>query len=284
MRPGLTTRRGDCTYSYVACADCGTLFLSSVPSAEFLRELYQQHESLSDEQKHSSANAVSAGARNRSPLFRPHLWPPGSGRGRGILDIGCSSGGHLRDFLRRGWHVAGVDIDAAAIARAREAMPSGTFRIGDPAEVAFDPESFDVIRLDNTLEHVPDPQGLLAHARPWLRRRGILIAYVPHGRSASIRAMGEHSVNIWPPFHLQLFSRQGLKRVLLRAGYPVARCWGYTPRGILASSIAQWRRGSYRSGAAPVPTAAGRVVESAVWPFLAVTRTHEELIGVGRVL
>jgi hypothetical protein len=139
-----------------------------------------------------------------------------------------------------------------------------------------------VIRLDNTLEHVPEPRGLLARARLWLRDGGRMIIYVPHGRSASIKLFGELAISIWPPYHLQLFSRSGLRRLLQTVGFKTVSCWGYTPRGILASWWVQWRRCELRVGAAPGAPKSAQWAELAAWPLVAAIRRDEELIGVGR--
>jgi SAM-dependent methyltransferase len=177
--------------------------------------------------------------------------------------------------------VAGADIDRAAIERARQMIPDGEFQAGDMADLSFLPEQFDIIRLDNTLEHVAFPSELLRRARRWLKRTGSLMVYVPHGRSGSIRLFGEYAVNVWPPFHLQLFSRVGLRLVLAESGYDSVRCWGYTPRGIFSSSFVQWWKREGRIGAAAAGTPPARLIEASVWPLLALARHEEELIGVG---
>jgi SAM-dependent methyltransferase len=277
----LYTRRLEETFEYVACEACGTLYLVELPSPAFLKALYQHHEDLSNNDP--QPDVVSTPQYSPvSRMFRPHLWPLGNGCGRDLLDIGCSSGRHVADFRRRGWRVAGIDIDEAAIARARLAMPDGDFRAGDPEDVDFEAHRFDLIRLDNTLEHVPAPETLLARARLWLRDGGRIIIYVPHGRSASIQLFGELAINIWPPYHLQLFSRAGLRRLLENVGFKSVTCWGYTPRGVLGSSFVLWRRCEPRVGAAPGAARTTRWIELMAWPLVTATRRDEELIGVGR--
>jgi SAM-dependent methyltransferase len=258
------------------------LYLSQLPSPEFLAELYQNHEAL-DEGASSRADEQAARGRRTgwSRLVRPHLWPLGDGHGRRILDIGCSSGRHLRDFRDRGWQVSGIDLDASAIAKAQQAMPDGEFEVGDPTEADLGMAKFDIVRLDNTLEHVPDPRRLLTKIRPALKPGGRLLVYVPHGRAASIAIFGKYSINVWPPFHLQLFSRDGLRALLVASGFNPVSCWGYTPRGILASSASHWMHREARGGAARRPSALACVVELALWPLLVATRSQEELIGIG---
>jgi SAM-dependent methyltransferase len=117
-RTVLHTRRFEATFEYAACTACGTLYLVELPSNAFLKAMYQHHERL-DDSNPQSGSALPAGYSSLSRMLRPHLWPLGNGRSRQVLDIGCSSGRHLADFRRRGWRVAGIDIDETAIARAR---------------------------------------------------------------------------------------------------------------------------------------------------------------------
>lgn len=50
-----------------------------------------------------------------------HLLPPG---GR-VLDLACGSGRHLRWLAQRGWHVTGIDRDAAALVASCDLADSG---------------------------------------------------------------------------------------------------------------------------------------------------------------
>jgi len=47
-----------------------------------------------------------------------------NGRAGSLLDIGCGTGAHAREFARLGWQVTGVDISPDMIALARERTPA----------------------------------------------------------------------------------------------------------------------------------------------------------------
>jgi len=60
------------------------------------------------------------------------------GPGTRVFEVDCGSGDFLIPFHENGYIVGGSDGDAAAIARALEAMPEGIFQVGlasslDPA-------------------------------------------------------------------------------------------------------------------------------------------------------
>jgi SAM-dependent methyltransferase len=66
----------------------------------------------------------------------------GHAPGRRLLDLACGTGKSTAPFARRGYDVAGCDISAAMLERARERVPSGRFVRGDlrdlPALGSFD--------------------------------------------------------------------------------------------------------------------------------------------------
>jgi SAM-dependent methyltransferase len=139
------------------------------------------------------------------------------GPGRRVLDVGCSDGARLRPYRAGGWHVAGVDVNARAIEVARRS--EGDFRVGTVRDAAFADEQFDLVRLDNVLEHVEDPRALLASVRRLLVPGGRLAIYVPNGAAWSLRWAKQYSVSSWIPFHVNLFTATTLGTLLEETDY-----------------------------------------------------------------
>ena len=189
----------------------------------------------------------------RKVRFRPHSWPlesvsKGSKR---LLDLGCGSGAKLFEFAQRGYEVWGVDVGKDAIRLCKELLPEGHFIQGELQETDLPDGYFDYIRIDNALEHVPNPKQVIAECRRLLCGGGQLMVYVPHGRSLSMRLMKGNSISAWIPFHLQLFTRKSLRRLLKEAGFnpqisqitrinPI-RIYEYNPTSWLPLSIMQWK-------------------------------------------
>src|SRR5206468_4159142 len=100
------------------------------------------------------------------------------GRKGRVLDIGCGPGLLLRQFQKAGWGVQGTELSASASAHARETLrlPVHT---GDLASAHFADHHFDSVILWHVLEHVPQPEDLLAEVARILRPGGILLAGVP---------------------------------------------------------------------------------------------------------
>jgi SAM-dependent methyltransferase len=232
-REGLNAK-GD----YVRCAGCGTLRLEGAPLEEELSAAYARGEVdpvgeglpgavPSTPSSLSPARSIARSVR-RTLFGRPHSWPEEEGLGRRLLDFGCLDGGKLVEFYQRGWSVAGVDLNRAGIDRARARIPAGYFHAG-PIEELPAGETFDVIRADNVLEHIPSPGPIIALLRSHLREGGRFFAYVPSGEALSISLFGDKSASAWVPYHLSLFSRRGLQTLFANAGFKSVQVTPFTP-------------------------------------------------------
>lgn len=98
-----------------------------------------------------------------------------------ILDIGCGSGGLVREMIAEGGKVYGIDPGTEAIRKATTAVPAGNFMEGAAEKLPFDDRSFDVVTMVNSLHHVPEQSMLTAllEAMRVLRSDGVLMIMEP---------------------------------------------------------------------------------------------------------
>jgi len=173
-----------------------------------------------------------------SPVVR--LWvgkevPPFHGLGR-MLDIGSSSGLFLYLMKGLGWTVQGVEVNPELCVAAESiGIPthSGVFE-----DAPLPPRSFEVVRMCQVLEHIPDPVEAMRRIRDLLTHDGLAIIEVPNVRSAAFRLFGA----LWygAPGHVYgydvktltaLGQRVGLKRVVVRY-----KC----SKGAFTACLEQW--------------------------------------------
>jgi len=242
-----------CPGTYVQCSECSLVYLRKRPLWEEIVKFYSSMDS------NHSANAGRAKAEElrrqaekpvpkwkqllRKIRFRPHSWPLETvpyGNKR-LLDLGCGSGAKLFKFAERGHEVWGVDVGADAILLCKKLLPQGHFYQGELLETELPDGYFDYIRIDNALEHVPNPKEVVRECHRLLCRGGQLMIYVPHGRSLSMRFMKGNSISAWIPFHLQLFTRKSLYRLLEESGFSDIHIYDYSPTSWLPLSIMQWK-------------------------------------------
>ncbi|MFF5900780.1 class I SAM-dependent methyltransferase [Streptomyces argenteolus] len=95
--------------------------------------------------------------------------------GSRVLDLGCGSGVPVvRDLVRAGHRVTGVDISETQIDRAREQVPQAEFTRADATSVIFPVATFDAVVSLYALIHVPleEQPPLLEKIASWLRPGG----------------------------------------------------------------------------------------------------------------
>ena len=102
-------------------------------------------------------------------------------RGKRVADLGCGQGDYVRGLLAYTPHVSGVEYFEAAVQRYRSTYP-GEDRVeaGDIQRLRFADGSFDVVLLNEVLEHVPDDRLALREARRVLRPDGHLVVFSPN--------------------------------------------------------------------------------------------------------
>lgn len=100
-----------------------------------------------------------------------------------ILDIGCGDAGVAIAFAEHGARAAGIEPAPSSVQRggirAREHGVDVDLREGMAEELPFPDTRFDLVLLDNVLEHVGDMHRTLAEVRRVLRPDGLLYLVTP---------------------------------------------------------------------------------------------------------
>jgi SAM-dependent methyltransferase len=202
-------------FDYLRCTDCRASFLHPLPGDEDFARMYRQSE-YHDEFYEEVAELTPT----RLPQVSRYLK-----RGGTLLDFGCGNGAFLIAAERAGFTCEGVELDPAT--RARAAANSGR-PVRALEEVRAAGARFDVIRLGDVLEHLPDPGGMLATLRPLLAERGVFLIEGPLEDNASLvyyasrafgglkQALGRAVCGDYPPYHLFRASARAQRRFFER--------------------------------------------------------------------
>ena len=116
-------------------------------------------------------------------------WMAEQAQGRQILDVGCSEGVLEILLARNGFNVTGVDINAEALAFARDLLAREPEEVrsrvrfvhGDLAQARLLDDRFDTLVMGEILEHLEDPQTLLNRSLDLIRPDGRVIITTPFG-------------------------------------------------------------------------------------------------------
>jgi SAM-dependent methyltransferase len=143
----------------------------------------------------------------------------GGKRGR-LLDVGCATGVLLELARLRGWEVSGVDISEYATGIAREFYSLDVFT-GELAEAEYPDEHFDVVVMDDLIEHVADPAALVREGRRILKAGGLLTLNTPNRGGLWHLLMGRRWFHYRQSEHTYFYAPQVITEQLNRHGFEV---------------------------------------------------------------
>jgi SAM-dependent methyltransferase len=170
---------------------------------ETLDDLYGEHR-----RSRRDSSFVWGGAARSDPIRRTV-----GGPGQQILDLGCRSGALTRAYAA-GNDVVGLDVDRGAL---EEAAELGIETVWADAEepLPFDDAGFDVVVAAELLEHLREPDRVVAEIARVLRPGGTFAGSVPNAYRLKnrLRLLAGRPLE-QDPTHLHLFRPDDVLRLL----------------------------------------------------------------------
>ena len=202
------------------------------PSAEELKAFYAQEYFQASHGTYAQAYSDTEIA-HRNLLARLLLAAIDEARGGAIggklLEIGCGEGWFLSAADAAGYAVHGIDFSQDGLTRLHPQFLDRA-RFGDAFEILDGlieaGEQADAVVMEHVLEHVVDPQALLARLPRLLAPGGVVAITVPNDFSPlqlAAKAAGVIDRDFWlaPPQHLNYFNAENLPALLERMGFKV---------------------------------------------------------------
>lgn len=207
-------------FTIVRCRQCGLAYVTPRPDAASLVALYSVERYYRNDNASPFGYPDYLGERGlleRAVVGRlAGIERRTNGRGR-LLDVGCATGVLLAAAKASGWDATGVDVSAFAVGECR-ARGLDVLH-GDLRSVELPAEHFDVVVLDDTIEHVPDPGRAFDEIRRVLRPGGVVTLNTPNFGGVLRQLMGRHWFHCKPPEHLYYFSPHTLRALLEAHGF-----------------------------------------------------------------
>jgi len=173
----------------------------------------------------------------------------GDVKGRRVLDLGCGVGFFGGEAAKRGAWVAGLDFSGTALEICHERLPQLGLVRADATRVPFRSASFDVVLVNDIIEHLAEDLGraMMQEVSRVLRPGGRLVldtdndAFLFHRkgfrrlndwleRDTEQRAALREIKRTWnaPTLHIKIYSVSELRALIEGAGFKVEGFDTYT--------------------------------------------------------
>jgi SAM-dependent methyltransferase len=156
-----------------------------------------------------------------------------------VLDVGCG----LNDYLvalkeLRGVQGIGVDFKPELATYARERLQMTVYP-GTLEGVGFADGEFDLVAMNEYLEHEPNPRAVLSEARRVTAPGGYLTIEVPCVESLPARMFGSRWSQVDAPRHLIHFTGGTLTEMLRRTGWELVHTETFGIPYVIGFSVLQ---------------------------------------------
>ncbi len=197
----------------VKCSDCGFVWMQTQPGEDTLKKYYSDYigqRRINNSTKMQQRKVQYAEDKS----FLQHYAKEGR-----ILDVGCN-GGFFLDCLDDAFEKYGVEVDEVAVKYAHDNFDFGkNVCCGDILEADFPEESFDVIVMRGTIEHVIKPVEVIARCSELLKPGGIFyITATPNVDSLAAEIFRDRWSIFHPVQHLWYFSPKTMTTICERFG------------------------------------------------------------------
>lgn len=206
-------------FALYECKDCRALF-ASCPIED--KEIFSNYRTAD----YDSGTEANDASNTYFRYLKKHLpYPPTN-----ALDIGTGNGSYLALLKHQGGvsEVAGVEPSQAPILQAAEDIRGNIINDVFRKEL-FHEESFDMVSLFQTIEHIPDSLKLLHDIQSIMKNGGCFYLVCHDYRSLVNRVLGAKSP-IYDIEHLQIFSKKSVRRLLEKTGFQNIRVFSIRNR------------------------------------------------------
>lgn len=206
------------SYTFLQCARCGLLNITPVPDDVKLAEAYPS----TYHAYHPHANALAKYMKKKYWKRKASRYAKFAHKEAYILDIGCSSRDLMIAFKEQGFkNVRGLDFNKEVIEKARSRgleVSHGNIEMYSAHE-----GNFQMIVMDNFIEHVYNPIEIFKKCHDLLSPGGVVVGETPNVDSWDYRLFRRYWGGYHTPRHLNLFNVYNLSVLAEKTGFRVKR-------------------------------------------------------------
>lgn len=217
-------------YDFHRCLKCGLVFLAAIPGEVDLKQNIYSKQSGYQSKKIIDLECEKL-SKNQKKIVEYII---SSGRGKKVLDIGCSSGRLIYYLKKKGFDVYGVELNpvTAEIAKNNKLnVFNGTLN-----ESNLPANSFDFVVMGDLIEHLPKPVEAINKIKDIMKKEGQLIIVTPNldcfWAKTTLKASRWFSLPwpvLTPPYHIFQFSEKNLIMFMENNGFFLEKKWYHEP-------------------------------------------------------
>jgi 2-polyprenyl-3-methyl-5-hydroxy-6-metoxy-1,4-benzoquinol methylase len=201
-------------FNIVKCKNCSMVYVNPRLKSEKLSDLYNENVISPYHYYLETKNEDERTFEERINLIEKHSKP-----GK-LLDVGCSIGTFSIVARNQGWEVFGVDINTQSVNYCRENLKLDV-KAGDFEKLDFPEGFFDVIIMNDFLEHVNSPSKALKKANSFLKKGGLIFIVTPKIDSLMAKISKDKWLHLKPNEHIFYFSAKTMDSILKKTGFDV---------------------------------------------------------------
>ncbi|WPF88365.1 class I SAM-dependent methyltransferase [Cyanobacterium aponinum AL20118] len=163
---------------------------------------------------------------------------PNLSKGATVLELGCGSGGFVRECVSRGWNTIGTDLNRD--------LQSNIFNMGakfietNLPSINLPDNHLDAVFAWQVLEHLYQPIETLEEIKRVLKPQGIFAFSVPNSDCWQFHLFKNKWAGLQVPTHVSHFSEKSIRQVVEKSGLNIVEIYGQNTIGCLYPSILFW--------------------------------------------
>jgi 2-polyprenyl-3-methyl-5-hydroxy-6-metoxy-1,4-benzoquinol methylase len=218
----LTTVYEDNPSKIVACNQCGLIFFNPQPTVSYLKDYYSSYDgylpNIEENFKSFKKDSSTWKASAEFILSKISQYVTNQNHAK-ILDIGCAYGFFLHFAKTTGYDTYGLELSTETSKYAKDLGLE--IQCSSLESANYENNFFDVITMNNVLEHTLNPIEDLSIVHKLLKEDGVVYIAVPNfGSTVSQTDKFHWKMKAWPN-HLFYFTEQTLSKILKQCSFEV---------------------------------------------------------------
>lgn len=208
-------------FRYVRCQNCGLIYVNPQLLPSEIEAIYAVGYQSKSADKPRPKDFL-----NYQPLLR---WAAQYRKNTRLLDVGCFKGYLLMAAREQGWLSFGTEISAQATEYVKQEEGLDVF-LGSLPKAGYPDEYFDVVVMQDVIEHLSDPLGYLQEIYRILRPGGGLYIDTPNFNSVTRYFLGK-DWSVFFPWHQYYFTPRTLQQMIEKSSFTLRciQCIGLAP-------------------------------------------------------